>query len=817
MASPHDSMPARAFRYAGVFLVALATLMLEVLLTRLTSVTGWYHLAFFVISLAMLGMTAGAVLVFLWPDAFRPQAVPGRMASSALGFAVAIPIAVSVSLALPLSPVVDMMGFVALLAQGSVLALPFVACGVTMTLALTRAGLPPSLVYGVDLVGAACGCACVIPVLGVFDAPSAAVLSGAIAAAGAWAFAAAAGQAKGRALLTAGALLGLAFANAHANPPPLRPAWVKGHREDPSLRMYTRWNNHSRVTVNQTAKIPPAFWARGSHTPNDTLPLVDQRLIEIDGAAGTIMTRLGAGPQEHGYLGWDITSFAHHLRPSGPAAVIGVGGGRDVLEAVRVGHRPVVGIELNQLIVDLHEREMAEFSGLKRLPAVELVSDEARSYLARDTRRYDVIAMSLIDTWASTGTGAYSLSENGLYTVDAWRTFLSRLTPHGIFSVSRWYVVDSPGETARMLALAMETVWRTGGAVPHRQIVLLQNEIVATLLLTPTPFSDADIAQVEQLATSLGFNMLVTPRRAPSHPLLRDLSVQLSSEAMHDWARTQLPFDFSAPTDARPFFFNMLKPTAWLTDAQAVNKLDLTFLGNLAATQTLIYATLASLLLTLLAVVVPVVRRAGALRALPRGDVLAALSYFALIGLGFMLVEMGLLSRLTVFLGHPTLALSVLLGGMILFTGIGSMLSGRVEVAQGRLTPLARLYPVIPTGLVIAAAACMQPLMHAFEASRTPMRIAVSLALVAVPALGLGLCFPLGLRLTERMEQLRARAGEQPQLGPWLWGVNGAFGVCASGLGLGISMTWGIPVTLLCGAACYALLLPATFRLARGA
>jgi len=460
----------------------------------------------------------------------------------------------------------------------------------------------------------------------------------------------------------------------------------------------------------------------------------------------------------------------------------------------------------------LHEKQMADFSGITRLPGVELVSDEARSYLARDTRRYDVIAMSLIDTWASTGTGAYSLSENGLYTVDAWRTFLSRLTPHGIFSVARWYVVDSPGETARMLALAMETVWRSGGVAPYRQIVLLQNEIVATLLLSPTPFSDADIDAVEKLATSLGFNMLATPRRAPSHPLLRALFAQLSPEGMHAWAAQQTPFDFSAPTDARPFFFNMLKPSAWLTDAQAVNTLDLTFLGNLAATQTLIYATLASLLLTLLAVVGPIVQRAHTLRALPVRDVVAALAYFALIGLGFMLVEMGLLSRLTVFLGHPTLALAVLLGGMILFTGVGSLLSDRVDLERAQV---ARLYPLVPTTLVVTAAACMQPLMHAFAASHTGTRIAVSLLLVAVPALGLGLCFPLGLRLTERMERLRGPAGEQPQLGPWLWGVNGAFGVCASGLGLGISMTWGIPITLLCGATCYALLLLATLRLAR--
>ena len=801
----------RALTYLGVFLAAFATLMLEVLLTRLTSVTGWYHLAFFVISLAMLGMTAGAVLVYLRPDDFRDHHVPARLAQSALAFALTIPVCVAGSLALPLSPVLNFMGFMGLLVQGAILALPFVACGVTMTLALTRSGLPPSTVYGVDLVGAAAGATAVIPVLSACDAPSAAVLAGAVAAVGAACFALARGERGSVAAGVAAALLMLTIANATALQPALRPAWVKGRLEDPRLHMHTRWNNHSRVTVANTVSLPPSFWAKGRNLPPSELAPVDQRMIEIDGAAGTVMTRLGkAGPAAHTYLGWDITSFAHHLRPSGPAAVIGVGGGRDVLEAVRVGHEPVVGIELNQLIVDLHEKNMRAFSGIADLPQVELVSDEARSYLARDRRRYEVIAMSLIDTWASTGTGAYSLSENGLYTAEAWQTFLRRLSPRGVFSVSRWYVVDSPGETARMLALAMETAWRIGAKTPYQHIVLLQNEIVSTLLLSPTKFSSDDIDRVELLATQLGFNMLLTPRRAPSHPLLHELVVQPTPQALRAWAARQESFDFTPPTDARPFFFNMLKPSAWLHDSATVSGLDLTFLGNLAATQTLIYATLASLLLTVLALLLPMLGRGSALRRLPRADVLAALAYFALIGLGFMLVEMGLLSRLTVFLGHPTLALAVLLGGIILFTGIGSLLSGRIDVSNVRW---ARRYPLLPTGLVLIAAACIDPLMRAFVAAHTPARIAVSLALVAVPALGLGLCFPLGLRLTEAMEARRTADGSAAQLGPWLWGVNGAFGVCASGLGLGLSMTLGIPVTLLCGAACYALLLPATVRL----
>ncbi|HKP64666.1 MAG TPA: hypothetical protein VJV78_48350, partial [Polyangiales bacterium] len=172
----------RILTYVGVFLVAMATLMLEVLLTRITSVSAWYHLAFFVISLGMLGMTAGAVLVFVMPAWFPKERVPQRLAQSALGFAAATPICVGLALANPLAPVNDLMSFFALLGSGGALALPFILAGTTLAVALTRAGLPPSIAYGFDLTGAAVGCLAIIPLLDVIDAPSGALAASAVAA-----------------------------------------------------------------------------------------------------------------------------------------------------------------------------------------------------------------------------------------------------------------------------------------------------------------------------------------------------------------------------------------------------------------------------------------------------------------------------------------------------------------------------------------------------------------------------------------------------------------------------------------------------------
>lgn len=810
----------RKATYAGVFLIAMATLITEVLLTRITSVVAWYHLAFFVISLAMLGMTAGAVIVFVRPKSFRDEDITARLVQGSGLLALLMPIGVWAALQIPLEPITSAASFAETLGYGIALAIPFTVSGVVLTLALTRAGMPPGIVYGVDLVGAAAGCVVVIPLLDLVDAPSGVLIASGLAALSGYAFARGgdaaavpASQTRGLLALTALLIAG-GVANAATDGALVYPRYVKGFEDDRSIHAFREWNTYSRVTVDRTVELPPALWAPSRMIPPEQAANIPQRFVKIDGAAGTMMASLDTNPDDdqpgapgmHEYLAWDVTSFAHLLRPHGPAAVIGVGGGRDVLEAVRVGHEEVVGVELNDLIVHLHEGPMREFSGIADLPGVTIVNDEARSFLARDQRRYRVITMSLIDTWAATGAGAYALSENGLYTVEGWRIFLSRLEPKGIFTVSRWYKPSSPGETARMLGLAMETLWSLGVKEPRKHIVLLQNASIATLLVSALPFTDKDIDRVQRQAVKRGFNMLLTPRRLPMNPMLRELAEITDRDAMWHWARTQ-DLDFTPPTDERPFFFNMLRPGAWLARGEEVGELDHAFLGNLYATQTLIYATLASAVLTLFAVVIPLLWRRRDLSGYGLVDVAASCGYFALIGLGFMFVEMGLLSRLNVFIGHPTLALAALLGGIIFFTGVGSLLSGKVPMDN---PTVARLYPLLPAGLVIAVAFALDPVMQSLASAPTATRVLAGVAVVGVPALGMGLGFPLGLRLVS------ALSGEgRPDLGPWMWGVNGACGVVASGLALTCSMAWGIAATLYAGAVCYVALLACTAWLVR--
>jgi hypothetical protein len=785
--------------YTGIFLVALATLVLEILLTRITSVMTWYHMAFFVISLVMLGMTAGAVIVFALPAQFPDEGIRDRMVQSSLGFALLAPLSFGGAMSMPLPLSGDLAGFVLLLGYAIALGIPFVFAGIAITLGLTRAGLPPGRIYAADLIGASLGCVAVIPLLQVIDAPSGILVAAATAALGAFVMAPAGDRLRRPSGLVALALIVGAVISASADPPLLRPAFVKGQTEPADRFMRVDWNTHSRVTVEPTVAGPPHLWAALPNMPAALAAPVNSRMVKIDGAAATLAFERGDDLQRHPYLDWDLASIVHRLRPEGAAAIIGVGAGPDVIAAKRAGHDRVLGMEINQLIVDLHERVMPEFTGIASMPGVELVADEARSYLARDQGQYATITMSVIDTWAASGAGAMSLSENGLYTVEAWSTFLTRLRPDGMLSVSRFWSDGSPYEAARMAVMAMEVLHRRGVERPLDHILLLQAGDLAVILVSPSAYTPADLALLASVVQETGVRVLLSPGQPSDVPLLAGLQGVTDQATLWQWSGEQL-LDITPATDSRPFFFNMLKPGGWFRMGELTEQLELATFSNLQATRTLVTATAASLVLTLLAIGLPLASRRRELRG-SRRVLWSGAIYFALIGLGFMFVEIALLTRLNVFLGHPTLGLAVLLGGLILSTGLGSLLSERIPTS-GRT--LSRLYPLIPAAAVLLAGIGSEVVMGAFAAQGTVLRVGVSLLVVAPTGLGMGLCFPMGLRLVGE----HVRAGRASNFTPWLWGINGGFGVCASGLALATTMSFGLHATLAVGTACYLLLLP---------
>lgn len=799
----------RASFLLGLFLTTLATLVLEVLDTRLLSVVTWYHLSFFAVSTAMFGMAAGALKVYLGGERFEGEGARRELARHAQRLALAIPATTAGILLVPVPLEFGTQYVAALAFLAACLALPFYLSGVVVSIALTRIPGSIGLVYAVDLLGAALGAVLLIGLLEATDGPTVAILCGALAALAAAAFEWARGRLGVLRLVTCAALLGLAWANDGA-PQGLRAWWTKGKPVRPGEISREEWNIHAQVLVYKPRRLPPQFWGPGEGA--ERLPKVERVRMIIDGDAGTSMTAWDGRRESLDWVRFDVTSLPYHLRRGGEAAVIGVGGGRDILTALWGECRRVTGIEINRTFVDLLEGPARAFAGLAERPEVRVVHDEARSWLTRCDERFDVLQMSLVDTWAATGAGAFTLSENGLYTLESWRVFLDRLRPGGVFSVSRWYDPANASETSRLVALGVAALLDRGVTEPDRQLILVARGRVATLLTSVDPYSAEDLTRLAAACQTYGFRILAAPGQPAEDPTLRGI---LAARDQRELARATADpiFEYSPPTDERPYFFNMLRPAAlWRVAREGGWRAVLgiehsggaggVMAGNLAATRTLLALAALAFVGVLLVIFVPLAR--AGLPSTGVGGFLAGVGYFAAIGLGFMLAQVGFMQRLSVFLGHPVYAVVVTLFTMILLTGLGSWLSDRLPVERRSAVVLA--YPSAAALALLLAAALMQPAIDATIERSLAVRASVAIALVAPPSVLLGLCFPLGMRLVRRVAS---------DADAWMWGVNGAAGVFGGVLAVAISMWLGIGTSLMLAAGLYASLLVTAPTLAR--
>jgi hypothetical protein len=745
----------------------------------------WYHFAFVAISVALFGMTVGALAVHMLPHRFPPAATARQLWQFAVLFGVAIAVCFAVQLAIPFTPRATLAGVASVVLTCVVISVPFVFSGVVVCLALTRFPGRVNRLYAADLVGAGLGCVLLVVLFSWLDGPSLVILVGALAATGAIAFAGVDHSRRGLVITSVAALVLAGFAGIngyrHANGDPvLRIIWTKEARDPDHL--YERWNAFSRLTVDGDPDNPAA----------DSLHLV------IDSTAGTRLVRF-RDPSDSDILRDVIQNLPHHLRSDADVFVVGVGGGTDVLSALEFEQRSVTGAEINGDIMDIANGVFGDFTGhLDRDPRVHLVNDEARSYLARTSQRYDLIQISLIDTWAATAAGAFALTENSLYTTDAWGLFMDRLQDDGILSVTRYYRTTNaegrpvePLETYRTIALAADVLTERGVDDPRDHIMVYRVPTayrvdLATVLVSPRPFSARDREIVADRADALGFTPVPTSDVAED-PMLAALTTPGGpGEAVDDVAA-----DISPPTDDRPFFFQMA---------------DIgTFLGGDIGRDD--HVTRPVLVLGLLALTV--LGLAGCCIALPlllagrstrerpeRRRVVPLYTYFAGIGLGFLLIEIAQLQRLSMFLGHPTYGLTVVLFSVLVFSGIGSMLTERIvrdERRRSLLRPLVALVlAVIASGLATPA------VIRAMDGATTPVRIATAVALLAPLALAMGMPFSVGMRAAATVDAAPTA---------FLWGINGASSVCASVLGVVIALFFGISAAFWCGALMYGIAL----------
>ena len=787
----------RAF-LLGLFFITGATLMLEVLNTRLLSVVTWYHLSFFAVSMAMFGMAAGALWVYLKPRRFHFDSAYDNLFLHAILFAVSTIVCHLVVIYTPLD-IRDGWTLISVARMALItvaVAVPFVFSGIVVTVALTQVKGNSGLIYAVDLVGAALGSVLCLFLLDALDITSATFVTAAIALLGVCLFQFARSGARMLPwVAVSAALLAGAFVN-HSSLQGFRVFYPKGNTLVYEQDMLEFWTIHGQVLVFPYLEAGPFFWG-----PGEGAPVIDGMLGQamlIDGEAGTAVTQWDGDRSNLDWPRFDVTALPYHLRPGGSAAVIGVGGGRDILTALWADSASVTGIEINAAALQVLIEDRREFVQLANQEEVRFVHDEARSYLTRTDESYDVIQMSLIDTWAATGAGAFTLSENGLYTVEGWQIFLDKLNPGGLFSVSRWYSPEALSETNRLISLAAMSLLRRGIERPAEHIALVSRLSVATLIVSPEPLAEADIITIERVAQEYGFDILHSPRQQSTELFIRNLLSATDEQQL--FAATEHEYlDFTPPTDSRPYFFNILKPAALFNSGGELEDLGIVASGNLLATYTLMLLCGLALAGVSLVIVAPLL--IAGKPDIPNRVFFSGLLYFTCIGAGFMLVQIPLMQRFSVYLGHPVYAVAVLLFSMILAAGAGSYLSDRIEVSRKARWTLA--VPAVIVALLISIYLVSGPLIESTISQGLFVRCLIVIVLVGLASVPMGMCFPLGLRLFRNYSS---------ECLPWMWGINGATGVLASVFAVAISMWSGINTSLLVAIACYALLaLPAQF------
>jgi len=754
--------------------LSAAILVVELTLTRVFSVTMFYHFAFLAISIAMFGLSAGSVFVYVTPRLHRAEGVGKQLQTYAALFWVLATVSAILLLRMRVRPDYSAGNAFRMIGIYLLAAAPFMAGGAGLALAVSRLHGDIGRVYAADLFGAAAGCLLLIPVLNAIGAPGALLLAAGLGALSSLLFAVSSGRVARAAtwIPPAVAVVALAVQIWH---PWLDVYGAKGHENAPLL--FSKWNSFSRIAVYDQ---PHSDWGL-----SDTYkgPLPQSHYMDIDAAASTPILEASAGVSSLGYLRYELTALAYTIKPRAHVLVIGPGGGRDLWTALVHGARRVEGVEVNPIIVrDVMQGHFREYAGnVYGAPGVSVEADDGRSYVSRSAARYDLIQASLVDTWAATTAGAFAMTENNLYTAEAFESYFTHLQPDGVLTVTRWYA-----DGLRLLSLVHAAGQRLGWPGIADRVFIGRNGRLATFVFKNSPLSDDEIDRLRQRCRELNFTVIYSPV-SPLNPTPtpRDAYARLATTPYPNLPAfyRSVAWDISPSTDDRPFFFQADKPGALKF------RFDRSILFG-TGTEVLSGLLLISVVLLALFVFVPLAWLSPepvVWRELP----LAPLAYFACLGAGFMFVEIGLMQRFVLLLGHPVYSLSVILFTLLLGGGLGSALSRRLG------SPERTLAVVIPAIIVVSLAysLILPSLFASWVAWARPLRIMVSVACLLPLGLLLGMPLPSGFRMI----------GErQPGVLAWAWGVNGAMSVLGATLAIHVAMNYGFARVATYGAIIYA-------------
>ncbi|HXO35618.1 MAG TPA: hypothetical protein VN901_25040 [Candidatus Acidoferrales bacterium] len=765
---------------AGLALTSFAALLLELALTRLFSVVLFYHFAFLAISIALLGLGAGGVFAYLLKNRLARADTRKLAARLSIDSSMVVLFVLEVVLHIPVTLAVSAGNFLHLTVIYISAALPFFLIGVQFSVIFARESRRIPRLYAADLGGGALACLAVVPLLNWLGGPNT-ILSAAVVMATAAVVWADSATLRKVAIGLVAAFMVLIAAN-HSNRL-IDVVYAKGMLRDPNWVEFARWNALSRVEVD-----------RQGHA----------KTIVIDADASTFIVNCDLAHWRDSEWEHDLMSappaLANVLRPRGDFAIIGPGGGVDVLRAVANGSPSVTGIEINPIIANtiMRGRYAAYAQHLYERPEVHIHVTDGRSYLRAAPEQFDVVQMTLVDTWASTAAGAFALSENNLYTVEAFREYFEHLKPEGMIAITRWEF-RQPREALRVVAVAMEALHSLGVVNPAGNFIvasqgsLNEDGIPVVVLAKRTAFTPQEEAAVQaHLERYRALKPIYLPSQVAPGLARRNPFVDLiAGNDPYRFAQTYA-YNVAPVTDNDPFFFFTLKARQILGAPARGDAIDWKVnLGVLV----LILVLAISFVAVAGFLILPLVLRANRQSPFP-------LLYFVAVGLGYILVEIAFIQRFVLFLGHPTYALTVVIFLLMLSSGAGSLFSRR-WLPRTELAWMPLLLVIIA---LLANVFLLPGGLAAWVGFGFGYRLAICGILLIPLGFVMGMPFPTGLRALAPVS-IPELLNREDNAVEWAWAMNAAASVLGSVLAMMIAIQFGLTVTLAGGLVAYVLAL----------
>jgi len=802
-----EKAPKSVLLGTGIF--SFSVLLLEFCLTRIFAVTIWYYFGFFVISLALMGTVLAAVACLLYNNFFGNNYKKYIFLFSLL-FSISTPLSLAFHLHFNFSEyyIVNFQFYIILALQSLFFLFCFFSAGMCICIIFFRYVHQIGKIYFCDLLGASLASLLFIPLINTFSPLAMCFLISSLACIAGLLIIKNTNYKKLKLCISLTALITLTLFFVNDRLHLLRINFVKDYSQSKLQKkekdiIFEKWSPVSRITVTAPRET------KGNYMPKlNAKDKYEYMKISNNSGAPTSLFRFDENfMKTKGKHNINTFQIVHLIKQKADMLVIGVGGGIDVLWGLYFDQKSITAVEINPLMTYLVKKKYKNYIGrIFENPKVSLHTQDGRNFVAGTSRKYDIIQISMTDSWTGIG-GGFIFNENYLFTKEAIHDYISHLNKDGILSMVRYYSYD---ETLRLTNTIVESLQEKNIKNIHKRIIVVRNQSPAksyrqygTILVKNGVFSPKEVDKIAAERFNYRGNIVYAPyinsqnlEQSQYASLFHNLINQQHSKQTHDEIISTYPRNISSTSDDKPFFFYMAKPKNIFQiykPEHTARRLAMPILYGIFIIQ---------FVLSILIILFPLLLSSKF--NIPKSLYsFQNLLYFAAIGMGYMLVEMSLIHRFTMFLGHPTYSFLIVLTTLLFSSSIGSLISGRGDFRKRLIYLYLALGIIVLFGTVYTL--FVIDLLNSLLWLKKIYHILLTIVIVGSLGIFMGMCFPIGMQIAVKINK---------RLVPWGWGINGMFSVFATTLSFILALNFGFKVTMLSGILCYfaALLLVLNFK-----